>query len=84
MMLSVKSIVQALGGAKAIADALEMPGGPDAGRTVRAWVCRDSIPAAWFCDLEALARGKGVEGVTVSSLADLQKAKRLRQHSSAA
>jgi len=84
MLMSVKSIVKALGGAKAIADALRMPGGADAGRTVRAWVNRDSIPAAWFSDLEALAHLRGVDGITVSALADLQKSKRLRQHAKAA
>lgn len=83
MLISVKSIVQALGGAKAIADALEMPGGPDAGRTVRAWVNRDSIPATWFSDLARLAQDKGIEGVTIESLADLQKSKRQRQAAAA-
>ncbi len=72
-MKSVAEIIEALGGHRRVAAALQVPSG-----TVSAWKSRGSIPARVWPELIKHAQRDRVQGVTLEALAALQAGPRAR------
>lgn len=64
--MDARRIIDELGKPKAVAEEL---GGIPAS-TVAYWRHRNSIPARWWSGIAALAKKKGVAGITVERLAE--------------
>lgn len=79
-MRSFSAIISSLGGAAALARKL---GEKDV--TVRAWALRESVPSAYWVQIEEIARELGQIDITVTSLAVLKarRATRTNQESAA-
>ena len=62
-MRSVSEVIEAFGGATAVASSLDVPP-----TTVASWKYRDSIPDEYRPSLVDLARERWIEGVTYETL----------------
>lgn len=70
--MDAKQIIKRLGGGASLAKKLGLTDKTGA-TAVRAWLCRNSIPGAWFADVARVAAAEGHSDITVEALALLAR-----------
>jgi hypothetical protein len=80
--MDARDVIEALGGAAALARKLDMLPIESGSASVRGWYARRSIPAQWFSAVTRVAQEAGLGDITLDTLSMLAQDRRLRRATS--